>query len=68
VKSRRVSQPEENRYIELEIALGEHLKKRRRIRGLSQVRNRDSPGLTEPHDRRGRRAFGDPFLFLHGIG
>jgi len=29
---------EENRYIELKLALGEHLKKRRRRRGLSQVR------------------------------
>jgi len=30
--------PEENRYIELKLALGEHLKKLRRSRGLSQVR------------------------------
>jgi len=28
--------PEENRYIELKLALGEHLKKRRRSRRLSQ--------------------------------
>jgi predicted XRE-type DNA-binding protein len=28
--------PEENRYIELKLALGEHLKKRRRTRRLSQ--------------------------------
>jgi predicted XRE-type DNA-binding protein len=30
--------PEENRYIELKLTLGEHLKKLRRSRGLSQVR------------------------------
>jgi ribosome-binding protein aMBF1 (putative translation factor) len=28
--------PEENRYIELKLALGEHLKRRRRSQGLSQ--------------------------------
>lgn len=54
--------PEENRYIELKLALGEHLKKRRRSRGLSQ--DRVAKLLSSSQSRVAKMEAGDPSVSL----
>ena len=54
--------PEENRYIELKLALGEHLKKCRRSRGLSQ--DRVAKLLSSSQSRVAKMEAADPSVSL----